>query len=258
MEWLAEFNLNTGKSRTLNTYLGSVDVRFEDSCIHYTPPPHENSTEEPETRVFLMDWLADQQQIQLAFEPVYPDRPLVFRLEDSLSIPAGESGFFVTQFTIGVGLRLKANDTLLGEILPAPRKNTYWGPPNDGILAYEEQSPVHTKPADLITNTPTQTALVPVWYHNQQDEIDEVKKIITPIQELDLYRNLEGDVIFEVLELTQVEEFYQEPKPLKRPPQELEKSLTHFLDAPNKARTLFGTVKDLPRMTRLNKMFLNR
>ncbi len=257
MKWMPELTLEQDETKTVETHLGPLTVRLEDDALHYSHPDFDDPEGEPPVeKIFLMDSLGDR--VNLTFRPLYPDRPIVFKLDDTLTIPAGEDGFFVLTIPMAVGLVFQRTDTVLEELLPKPRKQTYWGPPQDGLLAYEVRSSISTDAPDRTVSTATDTAVVPVWFRNRYDETHQIKRCLVPVRELDLYRNDEDDLVFEVVSLVQQDEFYQEPNPLKRPPREMKQRLNHFLKAPNQPQTLFERVKGLPRLDTLTSVFMNR
>ncbi|MFB6344495.1 MAG: hypothetical protein ABEK50_01800 [bacterium] len=142
---------------------------------------------------------------------------------------------------------------------PKPPSKTLHQPlGNNGIHAYQESCELYTKPPSLMRETETTIAVIPIYYNNQRDEGSEVDQCLVPLQELDLYRNDSDDLIFEVVKLTHSEPFYQEPRPLKRPPKEIKPDVNRFLKAPVDARSLFDRVQSLPKLTNLSSMFLNR
>ena len=257
MKWMPELTLEQGQAKTVDSHLGPLTIQLKGEALHYSHPDFKKpESEKPISKIFLMESLGER--VNLTFRPLYPDRPIVFKLEDSLSIPPGEDGFFVLTMPVAVGMEIQRTETILEELLPKPRKQTYWGPPQDGLLAYEVRSTISTDALERTVSTDTATAVVPVWFRNRYEEMHEIKRCLVPIQELDLYRNDEDDLVFEVVSLVQQEEFYQEPKPLKRPPKEMKQRLNHYLTAPNQAQTLFERVKGLPRLDHITSVFMNR
>lgn len=257
MNWTKKHPLNDGESWTVDTDLGAFDLAFEGDRLYYSRPPLEDYNEdEPVEKTFIMDSL--QGSVAVDFTPIYPDRPVIFRLEDSLNIPPGERGFFCVSFRVGIGFTLHDAETVLETVTPSPRKNAYWGPPNSGILTYQESVELYTKPPALMRETGTAIAVVPIYYENRREDESEVDRCLVPLRELDLYRNDSDDLIYEVVKLTHSEPFYQEPEPLKRPPKEIKQDVSFFASAPAAAKSLFDQVKSLPRLTRLGSIFMNR
>lgn len=257
MKWEKNHTLNDGESWGVETDLGEFTLRLEDNRLHYSRPALEDHGEDdPVEKTFIMDSLDDS--VSVDFTPLYPDRPVIFKLEDSLNIPPGENGFFCVPLRVGLGFTLTDSETPLEQVTPSPRKNAYWGPPNDGILAYQEPTELFTKPPALMRETETATAVVPIYYNNRRDEESEVDRCLVPLRELDLYRNDSDDLIYEVVKLTHYDPFYQEPEPFKRPPKEIRQDVTFFLEAPESAKSLFDKVKSMPRLTNIGSVFMNR
>ncbi|MFB6357181.1 MAG: DUF432 domain-containing protein [bacterium] len=257
MGWLPQSSLSSGDERSFSTHLGNLTVSFDSGRLDYSRPGFLESDEENEVqKTILMEDV--EGSVHLEFLPIYPDRPLVFALEEPLSIPEDNNGFFCVTLTLGVGIRIKQTDTLIEEILEHPRKNTYWGPPNNGILSYQVRSSVYTNPREISEETGEEVAIVPIYYRNRRDEGDQVNKCLIPLRELDLYETEAGDLIFEVVELSHQEEHYQEPTPIKRPPREMRQDLDLLMGGPEKADSLFDKVRNLPKMDTLTSVFMNR
>lgn len=257
MNWKQKQSLSEGESWTVETDLCPLTVRYENGRIHYSRPRFEDPEEEdPLEKTFILESLGES--VRVDFVPLYPDRPVIFKLDSSLNIPPGERGFFCVPFRIGMGFTLRKTGTVLEEVTPNPRKNAYWGPPNNGILSYQAATELYTQPPALMRETGTAIAVLPIYYQNDRQDGAEVQRCLVPLQELDLYRNDSDDLIFEVVKLTHSEEFYQEPEPLKRPPKEIRQDVSFFLPAPAEPKSLFDQVKSLPKLTNLSAIFLNR
>lgn len=257
MNWNQDLVLEDGQTRTVGTDLTPIEVSLKGDTLTYRRQEYEDhESDSTVEKTFLMEGVRDR--VRLSFRPVYPDRPVVFEPEDDLSVPCGQNGFFCLSVRMGVGIRIKRTDTLVEELLPRPRKNSYWGPPHNGLLSYRVVSSISTDPSSLVQSTDRATAVVPVYYLNRRQEGDAVTQCLVPLDELDIYRNPEGDLIFEVVQLTQSEEFYQEPDPLKRPPREMKTDLDFFLGAPVTSRSLFEKVREMPRLDSLTSMLLKR
>jgi len=225
--------------------------------VRYRRPPREDRGEvEPFSRTLLVEGI--EGSTTLDYLPVYPDRPVVFKPHDPPLIPPGQNGFFCLTVPLAVGVTLRKTDTLIERLLPAPRKDTYWGAPDQGILAYQVRSEVHTDPARLMVETDRIVGVVPVYYNNRRAEGDAVERCLVPLRELDLYRNEAGDLIFEVVTLEHLEDFYQQPTPIKRAPREVQKEVSRFLTGPDKAQSLLKQLDRLPHLDRLTSLFMNR
>ncbi len=255
MNWHRRFLLEPDNPFRVDTPYGSLSVTLEDGTIQYSRPGREDE-EDPFRHTLLIEDVADS--TTLDFLPLYPDRPIVFKPESTLSIPPGQNGFFCLTMPMGIGVTIRKTETLIEELLPEPRKDTYWGAPDNGVLGYQVRSPVHTNPGRLMVETDRITGVVPVYYKNRREEGDAVERCLVPLRELDLYRNEEGDLIFEVLTLEHLEEFYQKPSPIKRAPRELQEDVTRFLTGPDKAQSLVGQLERLPHLDRLTSVFMNR
>lgn len=256
LQWSRGVRVEDNQEWTTNITGGSLSLSLRDGVITQTRP--DPGTGETLTRTIILESVQKRGHLTLDFLPLYPDRPIVFKIEDTLSIPPGQNGFFCLTFYLEVGVRLLKSDTLVERILPAPRKQTLWGPPQNGLMAYQERSPLYTDPIEVMESTSTATAILPVYYQNRREEEETVDRCLVPLDELDLYRNERDDLIFEVVRLRQLEEFYQEPQPLKRPPREMRQAVTHFLKGPVEAKSLLEQVKSLPRLNNLTSLFLNR
>lgn len=257
MEWHRRFLLEPDNPFRGETPYGTLSVTLEDGTVEYRRPARpQQGEEEPVRRTLLTEALTES--ATLDFLPLYPDRPIVFKPQRLLSVPPGQNGFFCFTLPLAVGVTLRKTDTLLEELLPAPRKDTYWGAPDQGVLSYQVRSPVHTEPGPVMVETDRVTAVVPVYYRNHREESDGVERCLVPLRELDLYRTEEGDLIFEVVTLEHLEDFYQRPSPIKRAPRELQEDVTRFLTGPDKPRSLLGTLEDLPHLDRFTSLFMNR
>lgn len=257
MNWERKRTLHAGETWTVEADLCPLELSFETGHLTYSRPRLEAvEADEPVDQTVLIDSLGES--VTVDFLPLYPDRPIIFTLEDSLSIPPGESGFFCLPFRVGIGFTLRRTKTTLENLTPKPRKKAYWGPPNNGISTYQTHSNVYTDPPELMQETGIATAVVPVYYRNDREEESRVEQCLVPLQELDLYRNESDDLIFEVVTLTHSEDYYQEPRPLKRPPKEIKQAVSFFLSAPNDPKSLFEQVRTLPRLTNLTSLLLNR
>jgi hypothetical protein len=268
MEWLSSLSLKKGDERRIETPWCTVSLRFRENEIHYERAALEfgaeeqfpvNPTEEatePLEKTFIHDGVG--KKCRANFLPIYPDRPFVFKIEDELEVPPDGNGFFCLTLDVGMGVTLTEPEYTFEEIRPAPKKNSYWGPPNDGVLSYESRSESHTDSAQLMKSTGFQTAVVPVYYRNRRDEEAGVDRCLIPLQELDLYQGEEGDLVFEVVELTHRDDFSQEPKPIKRPPKELKTEVKKLMDAPNAPQSLFERVRSLPKFDSLSSVFVDR
>lgn len=259
MEWLTSFTLESGDERKIETPHGKISIRYRDQSVMYRriPAPVEHAEDSDEiAKTMIIESLG--KRAEFSFLPVYPDRPVIFKPEDELFIPPRENGFFCLAFEMGMAVSVSHPESQIEEILSSPRKNSYWGPPNEGLLAYQARSFIQTDPARLMNETGFEIAVVPVYYKNQRDEGEQVERCLIPLEELDLYRSEEGYLVYEVVELQHKEEFYQEPKPIKRPPKELKTELTKMLAAPAKAQSLFQKVRSLPRLDTLTNVFTGR
>lgn len=261
MNWQETFTVDSGDSWSTETDLGPISVSYTketfQGVIHYSRPQFESPESDDTIEESVIIERADS-SVSLSFLPLYPDRPVVFKLDETLKVPPGQKGFFCMTFRISFGVTVKQTETLIERVLPQPRKKSYWGPPNNGLSTYREISAAHGEAESVFTDTPTVTATVPIYYHNNREEGDLITHCLVPLQELDLYRNEQDDLIFEVVRLNHQDEFYQEPSPQKRAPKELKQTVSRFLRAPTEARSLFDQVKSLPRLTHLTSIFLNR
>lgn len=258
MNWEQNVELEAGSPWSTSTDLCDLTVKFDGGKITYTRPDFENPDSGEEiVQHFVLESITDSDAITFDFTPIYPDRPIVFKIEDQLKIPPGENGFFCVNFRIAVGVTLHSG-TIVERLLPAKRKKSCWGPPNNGVPCYRELTNFYTDTQSVMTETYTTTATVPIYYLNRRVEGDEVDYCIVPLNELDLYRNEQDDLIFEVVRLRHEDEHYQEPRPLKRPPKEMKQHVDHFMHGPAEAQSLFAKIQSLPRLTDLNFNFLNR
>lgn len=268
MEWLPKFELGQGDERKIETPWCEVSVRLRDGLVDYSRPPLvvDDGTErivspdadenEGVNKQLILESLG--KKCEFDFLPIYPDRPYVFKIEDDLAIPPGGNGFFCLTLEIGMGVGIPREEFVFEEIRPAPKKNSYWGPPNDGVLTYQGKSGAHSDPVELMETTGFETAVVPVYYKNRRSEGNQVNRCLIPLRELHLYESDSGDLIFEVVELEHKEEHYQEPRPIKRAPREVKSDVTRLLQAPDAPQSLFETVRSLPRLDRLTSVFANR
>jgi len=260
MEWIDSFTLEQGDERKIDTPQGEVSVRFRGKSLLYrrVPPQTMDSkdTAEPVEKVVMLDSLG--KRCECSFLPVYPDRPVIFKIKDDLSIPPSENGFFCLAFEIGMAVAVQTRETIIEEILSKPRKNSYWGPPNEGLLTYQSRSGITTDPLELMNNTGFEIAVVPVFYKNRRSEGSEVERILVPLEELSLYKSDQDYLVFEVIELEHKEEFYQEPRPVKRAPKALKSEVEQMLEAPAAAQSLFQKVRSLPRLDSLTNVFTGR
>lgn len=258
MEWRRRFLLEPDNPFTMETPYGDLRVTLKDDVVHYRRiPGDECPSEEPVELTYVIESV--EGSTTLDFLPVYPDRPMVFKPPpDTLAVPPGENGFFCLTLPVGIGVTLRKTDTLLEHLLPAPRKNTYWGAPDNGVLGYQHRSDVDVDPADTMARTDRTIAVVPVYYKNRREDGDFVNRCLVPLRELDLYRNEAGDLVFEVVSLEHLEEFFQKPEPVKRAPREVQNDVTRFLTGPDKARSLLSRVESLPQLDSLTSLFMNR
>lgn len=260
MEWIPSFTLEQGNERKIDTPQGEVSIRFRgDSLLYRRIPPNRtdsNDTTETVEKILMLDSLG--KRCECSFMPVYPDRPVVFKLDDDLSVPPGENGFFCLAFEIGMAVSVQNQETIVEKILSRPRKNSYWGPPNEGLLTYQSRSGITTDPVELMNTTGFEIAVVPVHYKNRRDQGSEVERILVPLEELSLYKSEQGYLVFEVIELEHQEEFYQEPRPVKRAPNSLKTEVEQMLEAPAAPRSLFQKVRSLPRLDSLTNVFTGR
>lgn len=261
MNWRKGIVLEAGENWETETDFGSLSLNYElgsfQGLLEYSRPPME-SLDEDEPHVETIMFEGAPERITLDFLPLYPLRPIVFELEDTLKIPPGDRGFFCVRFQLAVGITVRRTETVVERLLGTKRKKSYWGPPNNGLSTFRERSPVFTDPIAVMTETSTTTAVLPVYYFNHREEGDEVTHCLVPLDELDLYRNEEDDLVFEVIRLNHRDEFYQEPSPQKRTPREMKQHVTHFLNGPGDPKSLFDKVRSLPRLTDLGSLLLNR
>jgi len=248
--------LKKGEEKSISTPQGELQVNMEDGRLYY----RRETAGEPDNEIVEKSFLLGRQskQITLAYLPVYPDRPLIFRLTDNLTVPPGEKGFFSLQFQIGIGLTILETDTLVEEMLPKPRKNSYWGPPTGGILAYQYKSPVAENAPMVAHNTGPLIAVVPVNFINNRDIAQEVTRCLIPLRELDIYKTQEDELVFEAVQLIQQEENDQVPKPLKRPPRGFGPDLKRLTKAPNKPQSLLEKVSVFSGWQQLSGVFVDK
>jgi hypothetical protein len=256
MELGDRITLKKEETKIISTPLGELQLNLKDGQLYYK----RETTGEPENEIVEKSFLLGRQskQITLAYLPVYPDRPLVFRLTDNLTVPPGEKGFFSLQFQVGIGLTVLETDTLIEELLPAKRKNTYWGPPTGGVLAYQYKSPVANNAPMVAKNTGPLIAVVPVNFINSRDIAQEVSRCLIPLRELDIYKNQANELVFETVQLIQQEENDQVPKPLKRPPRGFGSDLKRLTKAPNKPQSLLEKVSVFSGWQQLSGVFVDK
>lgn len=261
MNWEKGIVLGDDERWRTETDFGPLNLSYElgsfQGVLEYTRPPLETLGEdEPHEETFMFEGAPDR--ITVDFLPLYPLRPIVFELEETLKVPPGERGFFCVRFQLAIGITIRRTDTIIERLLNQERKKSYWGPPNNGLSTFRERSPVHTDTMAVVTETSTTTAVLPVYYSNHREEGEEVTHCLAPLDELDLYRNEDDDLIYEVIRLNHRDEFYQEPSPQKRTPREMKQHVSHFLKGPGEPKSLFDRVRSLPRLTGIGSLFLNR
>lgn len=261
MNWERSVRLSSGERWEHDTYLGPLSLEYEvgtfQGVLDYSRPPIDGLDENEVHQESIM-LEQSPKTITIDFLPLYPDRPIVFELENPLKIPPEQKGFFFLMFRVGIGVRIRGTETVIEHLLPKPRKKSYWGPPNDGISTYREHSEFYRESPGIMTDSDTATAILPVHYHNGREEEETVERCLVPLDELDLYRNEEDDLVFEVIRLYHEDEFVQKPSPRKRVPRELEDRVDHFLESPSEPKTLFGKVASLPRLSDIASIFQNR
>jgi hypothetical protein len=261
MNWQRGIELEPGDAVSVDSELCELNLRYErdehQGILHYSRPEYETpESDDTIEQTIIQETKAGS--ITLDFLPIYPERPIVFELEDELKIPPGQKGFFCVTFRIEYGFTLRRTDTVVERLLPNPRKHSYWGPPNNGVSTFRELSELYQEPKGVMTDTDTSTAIVPIHYSNEREEGDLITHCLVPLRELDLYRNENDDLIFEVVRLSHQDEFYQEPEPLKRAPKEMKQDVKKFLSGPDAPKSLFDQVASLPKLNRLTSVFLNR
>ncbi len=256
MEYFEIFSLRDGEAKTIETSLVPLTVEYSGDNLFYSRPSITEKEGEKEEQVFLVGNAG--KSIRLSYLPVYPDRPVIFKPEDKIVVPPGEKGFFCLVIELGVGLKICKTDTILEELLENPRKNSYWGPPTGGILAYQVRTVSSTDPVELVENTAPTEAVVPVHFHNKRDVAQEVNRCLVPLRELDIYRRATSELIFEAIRLEQKGETDQIPVPQKRPPKGFTGSLEKITSAPNKPRTLLENVSKFTGWQQLTGVFMDR
>ncbi len=253
MEFPRDVILSEGEKLNFSTPLVEIEVEFKSGRLQYVRAPLGNETDP--TEKFL---LFDRAQLQLSLLPVYPERPVIFKPEDQVTVLPGERGRFCLGFELGVGLKVASADTFIEEIRPTSLKNSYWGPPTEGILAFQAHSGIYSDPVELARQTGPTVAVVPVEFSNQREEPQEVKRCLVPLRELNLYLTSEGNLVYEIVRLEQLNENEQIPRPVKRPPREFGGSLTRLAEAPNKSQTLLEKVGKFSGWDQLSGMFFDR
>ncbi|MGM0381816.1 MAG: hypothetical protein ACQEP7_07485 [bacterium] len=256
MEYFEIFTLEKGEAKTVETSLVPLTVKYEGDKLFYSRPQIDEPEADPVRKTFLIG-NADS-ILHLSYLPVYPDRPVVFKPEDQIVVPPGEKGFFCLSICLGVGIKITETDTVLEELLEAPRKNSYWGPTTEGILTYQVRCLSASDPVDLVEKTDPLEAVVPVIFHNKRDVVQEVTKCLVPLRELDIYRRSNSELVFETLSLEQKGENDQIPYPQKRPPSGFGNSLEKVSSAPNKPRTLLENVSKFTGWQQLTGVFVDR
>ncbi len=256
MEYFEIFSLKNGQSKTIETSLVPLTVEYGGDELIYSRPPVEDPEGDRVEKIFLAGNAG--KSIQLSYLPVYPDRPVIFKPEEKIVVPPGEKGFFCLVIELGIGIKICKTDTVLEEVLPAPRKNSYWGPPTGGILAYQVRTGSSTNPVKLVETTAPTEAAVPIIFHNKRDVAQEVTRCLVPLRELDIYRRATSELIFEAVRVEQKGEADQIPVPQKRPPKGFESSLEKVTTAPNKPRTLLENVSKFTGWQQLTGVFVDR
>ncbi|MFP4687256.1 MAG: DUF432 domain-containing protein [bacterium] len=256
MNFNNRIKIKNGEIKSFPTIFGDLNVELKNGSLTYTRQPDDDPAAKPVEKTFLIG--KQEKTVTLSFLPVYPDRPLVFRITDNLIVPPGEKGFFSLQLHIGIGLTILETDTLIEEILPENRKNTYWGPPTGGILAYQYKCPAARSAAELARNTGPLIAVVPVNFVNQREVAQEVSRCLIPLRELNIYKTEQNELVFETVQLIQRGENDQVPNPLKRPPKEFGSRLKKLTQAPNKPRSLLEKVGAFSGWQQITGMFADR
>ena len=261
MNWERSVQLSSGDRWKHDTDLGTLSLDYDigtfQGILSYSRPGIDGLDEDEDHQETIM-LEGSPDPITIDFVPLYPDRPIVFELEDPLKVPPEQKGFFFVSFRVAIGITIRSTETVVEHLLPKPRKKSYWGPPNDGLSTYYERTPFYRESHDILTESDTSTAILPVHYYNAREENERVQRCLVPLDELDLYRNEEDDLVFEVIRLHHEDEYVQKPSPRQRAPHELEDRVDHFLDSPSPAKTLFEKVTSLPRLNDLTSIFLNR
>ncbi len=249
-----EISLVAGDDHKLKIPPGEIHLSYDGEVLGYRRFAEADGKIAVE-KSFL---IKGNEKLRLRFSPLYPDRPVIIKPLSDLVVPPGERGVFFASCPLASGFKLLGSDTVLEELLDKRRKNSYWGPPTEGILAYQLRAPVGTDISLAIQQAGKLVAVLPIIFVNNSDVAHSVQRCLVPFRELDLYKTVDGQPVFETLRIDQQSDTQQNSRPAGRTSHKLKKELQPLSRAPNPPRTLLSRVGHLSGFEQLTGVFIGR
>ncbi len=245
--------LAPGEEKKLSIPYADIELSYDGDSLQYFRLDEETGEVLAE-KSFLTTTGRD---VELKLTPVYPDRPIVFKPETEVTVlPKRRVTFFLT-LPLAYTLQLTRSESNLEEVLDTVRKNTYWGPPTSGVLAYEHQSSLWTNEEAVYQEAAEPAATVPVVFVNQLDDEFLLNKLLVPLCELEIYLTSSGVPIFRSARVEQRDGENQVSRPADRHLQDLDYE-QKICDPPSPPRSLLEKVSKFSGWGQLTGVFGDR
>lgn len=151
-----------------------------------TEDPLPAPTAEPPMPVEVSRWILKREPLSVRVLPRLPNRPVVVRPESPIRFPPGRKArIYVSVPAFLCVQAIQGREVNLTELPTRELSSTWFGDPQDGVLAYALATWAQRRHADLVTSPHRVT--VPVLIQNDAAEELEFRRLCVRVEHLGIY-----------------------------------------------------------------------